>query len=165
MYIGFSTTGSVVSGIIRWLTRSKASHSFIRFQVAGEDVVLHSTSHGVNLDYYPKFAKKNKIICEHKITMTKANENKAIGYALKQLDRPYDYLAIAGFLWVLIAKSFGKKVKNPFPNRSAYFCSELTVNALKEAGFKSADKLDPELTSPEDLMEFIDNHAKSEAIS
>lgn len=164
MYVGLSTTGSVVSGIIRWLTRSKASHSFMRFEVAGEDVVIHSTSNGVNLDYYPKFKKKNKIIAEFKIKSTKAKEQAAIRYALQNLDRPYDYLAIAGFLWVLIAKTFGKKVKNPFPNRSAYFCSELTIKALVAAGVEGADKLDPELTSPEDLLDFYEAHAKAEKI-
>ena len=164
MYVGFSTTGGVLSSLIRWITRSKVSHTFIRFNVYGEDMLLHSTQHGVNLDYYSKFKKKKKIVAEYKLTLTAPNEKSAISYALKKVDSPYDYLAILGFLWVLTAKSFGKKVKNPFPNRSAYFCSELVVRALMAANFKGADQLYPEKTSPEDLVVFFDNHIKAEKI-
>ena len=158
MHIGFSTTDKIASRLIRWLTRSKVSHTFIRFKIAGEDVVLHATSHGVNLDYYPKFAKKNKIVEEYMLKLTDSDTNKVISGALKKLDRPYDYLSIMGFFWVLVAKSFRRRVKNPFPNRSAYFCSELVAKTLGAIEFPGAKDLDYELTSPEDLMEFMANH-------
>lgn len=162
MRIGFSTTNGIISRLIKWLTRSKASHSYIYFKMAGEAMVLHATAHGVNMDYYPKFKNKNKIIAEYKVNLVEEKEQDALSYAFKKVDQPYDYLAIVGFLWVLILKSFGKKAKNPFPNRSAYFCSEIAIEALKAADFPGADALDRELTSPEDIMEFLDNHKDAE---
>jgi hypothetical protein len=51
---------------------------------------------------------------------------------------------------------FGRKVKNPFPNKSAYFCSEFILLMLRAIGVQEAFKMDQETTSPEDLIELLD---------
>lgn len=158
MRIGFSTSNSVISKIIRKLTKSKVSHAYIKCQIEKYDVVLHANAHGVEFDKYDDFDRKFKIVYEYDLALTDEQERKFMEYAIRQLDRPYDFLGVAGFLWVLTNRSLGRKVKNPFRNRSSYYCSELILASLQAAGFDGADQLDKDLVTPEDLVVFLDNH-------
>jgi len=152
MIIGFSTTNKIMSRIIRWFTRSKASHSYVRIQVSDEPIVIHANQHGVNCDHYSKFKKSSKIVSEFELLVTPAEEKQAISHALRLLDRPYDFLSVIGFGWVLFCRMLGCKVKNPFPNRSAYQCSEFALSTMKKAGIGGLDKLPRERVAPEDLI-------------
>ena len=161
MKIGFSTSSHLFSKLIRILTKSKASHAYFRFGIDNEEVVCHANGTGVNFDYYKTFIKKNSVVKEYELLLTQENEKKVIAYVISQLDKPYDKLAVVGFAWVLINKAFGRKIKNPIRNKSAYFCSELTLEALKIVNFKGLDSLDRETTTPEDLMEFMDKSSEA----
>lgn len=154
MIIGFSTTDKPLSRLIRWFTRSSASHSYVLFIVAGEPLVIHSTRHGINCDYYKRFVKKNKIVAEFKLLVDDAATKKALGSAIQLIDKPYDFLSILGFAWVLGLKAIGIKAKAPFRNRSAYHCSEFALMTLRKMKLDCAD-MKRELTSPEDLMECL----------
>lgn len=156
MIVGFSKAKNILSRLIRWVTKSEVSHTFLRLKIKGQDMVLHSNQWGVNFDQYEDFVKHSDIVAQFELTMEQ--EDAAWDYALTKLDRPYDFLAIAGFAWVLLNKRFGRKTKNPFPNKSAYFCSELVIEALKAAEFPGSADLDRELTSPEDLINFLNIH-------
>lgn len=158
MKIGFSTSNSVISKIIRKLTKSKVSHTYIKCHIEGHDLVLHANQHGVEFDKYKDFKKKFKIVAEYDIKFVDAQEKVFLSHAIKQLDRPYDFLSVAGFLWVLLNKSFGRQVKNPFKNKAAYYCSELIVASLNAAHFPGVADLDRNITSPEDLLTFFDKH-------
>lgn len=164
MNIGFSTTSSLLSTLVRKLTRSKISHTYIKFLVAGENIVLHATQHGVNTDYYNNFVKKNRIYAEFKLNVSIDAQNKMLSYAIRQTDKPYDFISLVGFLWVIINKSFGRKTKNPFSSAGAYFCSELLVQTLKAGKFPNTDNLNSDNISPEDFLEFISNHKLAEKV-
>ena len=151
MIIGFSTTNKALSRLIRWFTRSKASHAYLRFTVAGEELVLHSTRHGINFDHYSKFKSHNKVVKEYRILVDEATETEGLRAALRLIDQPYDFLSIAGFAWVLACRSIGLKVKAPFRNRAAYHCSEFGLTILRKLGL-DCPGAKRELTSPEDLM-------------
>lgn len=158
MRIGFSTSNSLISKIIRKLTRSKVSHTYLRHNIEGHELVLHANQHGVEFDKYSDFYKKFTIVAEYTLEMADAQEKAFVFYAIQQVDRPYDFLSLIGFGWVLLNKAFNRKVRNPFRNKSAYFCSELMVTSLQAAQFYNTDILDRDLTSPEDLMEFLNKH-------
>lgn len=164
MIIGFSTTNKVFSRVIRWATGSKASHTYLLVKVAGEPIVIHSTQQGVNCDHYKKFKKSKNIVTEYKLLIPEETEKIVLSAALKLLDRPYDFPSIIGFGWVLLNKAFGRKTKNPFPNRSAYQCSEFGLEMLKTAGINGLEDFDRELVSPEDLIDFLDKCKKVKEI-
>jgi len=164
MIIGFSTSKSILSRLIRWITKSKVSHTYLRLNIKGHDMVLHSNQHGVNFDQWEDFKANFEIVAEFELNIANEQESNAWNYAIAQLDKPYDFLAITGFLWVLLNKRIKRKVSNPFPNRSAYFCSELVIESLKAADFERANELDRELTSPEDLIKFLSSHDKAERL-
>jgi len=164
MIIGFSTTDKIMSRIIRWFTRSKASHSYILVSIAGEPIVIHSNQHGVNCDHYKKFKKGKKIVKEYKLLISAEEEKQATALALRLLDRPYDFLSIVGFGWVLINKMFGRKTGNPFPNRSAYQCSEFALAIARKAKLEGFDDFNRELVSPEDLIDAMEINQKAKEI-
>jgi len=165
LIVGFSSTKKIMSRIIMWATRSKASHSYIRFDVAGEPVVIHSNQHGINCDHYDKFKKSKKIVKEFKMDLSPEQEKAILSHALKLLDTPYDFLSVVGFGWVLLCKALGCKVKNPFPNRSAYQCSEFVLRTLREAGkLDGFDHIPRERVSPEDLINILSKHELSTEI-
>lgn len=164
MIIGFSTTNGLVSKIIRWATRSEASHSYVMFYVAGKPLVIHSTQKGVNCDCYAKFVKNNKIVAEYKLLVPQEDEKQALAHAICLLDKKYDFLSIVGFAFVLLNRTFGRRVKNPFPNRSAYHCSEFALEEMRRAGLEDLDAFDRESTAPEDLIHCLSAHTQAKEI-
>jgi hypothetical protein len=164
MIIGFSTTNRIFSRLIKWATRSRASHAFVMVKVAGEPIIIHATHNGVNCDHYKVFKKSKKIVVQYKLEVPEENKLAATATALKLLDRPYDFLSIVGFGWVLFNKALGRQTKNPFRNRTAYQCSEFALEILRAAGVKGLDQFDRELVSPEDLMNFLSNYSNAEKL-
>jgi len=158
MIIGLSTSSKITSRLIKWITKSKVSHAYIKFEVAGEDLVIHATQKGVNCDHYGRFVRNAAIIEEYELLIDKKHIKNALAYAVKQLDHPYDFLSIAGFVWVLFNKALGRKIRNPFRNRFAYNCSEFANNVLSKAGLDTSF-LDAETTSPEDIGKFLRNNS------
>jgi len=164
MIIGFSSTNKILSRIIKWATRSKASHAYVLIMVAGEPIVIHSNQHGVNCDHYNKFKKDKKIVSEYKLLLDEETEKQATANALRLLDKPYDFLSVLGFGWVLLCKALGCKAKNPFPNRSAYQCSEFALTVMRKAGIEGTDKLPKERVSPEDLIDCLEGSSQAKEI-
>jgi hypothetical protein len=164
MRIGFSSRCSILSKTIRYLTHSKASHAYIVFSVGEEELVIQSGSKGVYCEHYEVFRQHAHIVAEYQLSITPKEENLILDYALKQLLKPYDYLAIVGFGWILLNKSFGRKAKQLFRNKSAYFCSELIIAYLQNANFPLSHLFDKEITSPEDIIEFLDMHLMAKLV-
>lgn len=164
MRVGFSSGHVLLSKIIKKLTRSKASHSYIVFTAAGQELVIQANIHGVCCQHYENFKKQTTIVAEYELTMTPEQEQRALQYALMQLLKPYDFCALIGFGWILINKMFGRKVKQPFRNKAAYYCSELIITSLQVAPFPLSHMFDREVVSPEDLIEFLDVHPNSKLV-
>jgi hypothetical protein len=162
--IGFSSTDAIISRIIKWFTRSKASHAYVLFEVAGEQLVIHSTEKGINCDCYRKFVKENKIVAEYKLLIDKDSDRRALAQAICMLDKPYDFLSVLGFGWVIFNRVIGRRIKNPFPNRSAYHCSEFALTMLRKAKLQDLEHLSRELTAPEDLIHALDVHPQAKEL-
>lgn len=156
MIIGFSTSSSLLSRIIKWATDSKASHSYAVFDTDGGRLVIHSNISGVNTDYYSKFMNSHDIVAEYAMLIPEELVKRACACGMEKLDSPYDFCAIIGFGWVVLNRVFGRKIRNPFRNKSAYFCSELILMMLRAMGVQEAFKLGQETTSPEDLIQLLD---------
>ena len=156
MIIGFSTSSSLLSRIIRWATNSKVSHSYAVFDTDGGRLVIHSNISGVNTDHYIKFMKLHDIISEYAILVSEDLVKKACTCGMEKLDASYDFCALIGFGWVVLNRLMGRKIRNPFRNKSAYFCSELILMMLRAMGVQEAFKMGQETTSPEDLIQLLD---------
>ena len=159
--IGFSYGyRNPISWLIKKLTKSQVSHAYLRFDILDSTLVIQSNHKGVEVDDYRRFTTQAVIVKEFRLAVPTLEQNKMLSFAIKQIDKPYDFKAMGGFLWVILNGFVGRKIKNPFRDKSAFYCSELALMALKEINFSGVENLDRELISPEALMEFLEKHPR-----
>lgn len=154
--IFFSTSQHLVSKAIRLVTRSRVSHAGIIYydESLAIPVVMHATGVGFHILPLKKFLKDNLIIASY----TSRHEGRlAMGLhqVARRLGDHYDFEGVLGFLLVYIGRWLHKKWRNPFRDSGRMFCSEMVVVMLQDAAFFS--DLDPETTSPEDLMQRLNS--------
>lgn len=148
---GFSTSNSIASGIMRWFTKSKASHAWIAFDSSelGIRMIMHATIGGFKLNQWNKW-KKNKIIVAEFECLEDLSDGLKI--MASQLDNHYDYLEVI----MLAFKRWFKKFKNPIQDKTRLSCSEALTLLLQTHNF--ALDMDPSSTTPEDLLNFCENN-------
>jgi hypothetical protein len=148
--VGFSTTKGIASAIIRWLTRSPASHTWFSFKLNRTYVVLHASSGGVAIVHRERFEEKNEVVEEFSLDL---DMYPYFDELLQELGKPYDYGALIGNLFVLFGRVFGKAWPNIFQNKDSWHCSELVSFVLKEAGEEIPAA--PEVVSPAMLIAML----------
>lgn len=146
--IVFSSSGTFLSRTIRTLTRSKVSHCCVCIDFQGERCVIEADWSGVVVTPLKKFKEESVVECEFFPGVDLP------GSAVESLGVPYDYLGLLGFVVVLMGRMLGKKWKNPSSGPSRVFCSESVVRILADASFPGASSLDPDMMSPQDVLEF-----------
>lgn len=149
--IGFSTSNSIISRIIRWFTRSKVSHSYIGYYSHTFDkyMVMESTWSGFRIGNYKSWTIRNKIVYEFKC---KRDLSKSLKHISNDLDLEYDYWSALG---LSVRRWFGKWYRNPFRDPNKLHCSEAVAIFLQHDNL--AQSLDPESTTPEDLLQYCIN--------
>jgi hypothetical protein len=157
--IGFSKSKKLMSKVIRWFTKSQASHTFLIIEGGffGTDVVLQSTAFkGFQLVSYRDFQSSHNIV---KVMSVSAPLDIGIRKCSPLLGQDYDYLGVVGTLVVLAGRWVKKKWRNPLNDSNAMFCSELVVKILQASGYPGSEALVPEATTPQDLMDFLESQA------
>lgn len=150
--VGFSTSKNVVSWAIRKLTRSHVSHCFFIANLWGTECVLQAAELGFVALPLTEFLKGHQIITIYGLAL---EDTPTMQHALSLLGKPYDFLGLFGFLWVLLGRKLGRAWKNPVHSEGQLFCSEAIVRVLQKANYPGASLLDPERTSPQDLLVFM----------
>lgn len=151
--VGFSRSKYLLSKIICCITNSKCSHTYIKVCFGAEDAVLVFQASGisVNVENYDVFLDNHAVVDEMSFDITEERWDKIYSFMLKQLGKPYSFKALIGMLWVLIARRFGKRVRNPFADGDhSYVCVELVAKAL---GIQGAEEM-----TPQDLLELLQAH-------
>lgn len=147
--VGFSTSTSVISRVIRWFTRSKASHAWVAFDCEELDIrlIMHASVGGYKLNQWTKWRKDNQVVA---MFACKEDLSDGLRKMAEQLDKPYGYLVA---LLLAPKRWLGKLYRNPYrDNYKRLECSEAVTLLLQAHGF--AKDMDPESTTPEDLLEF-----------
>lgn len=151
--IGFSTgKHSPVSAIIRAATGSLVSHAYLVFYdpTLDDEYILEADVGGFQPDRYSIFKRTNNVLFEldPKVPMAEAIKaaDKWIG------DVGYDYEGLFSMSFVMAARWFKKRIKNPLHAPHSMYCSEAMTHALQYAGFRGADEIDPPSESPEQLL-------------
>ena len=143
----FTTSDHWFSKLIKFFTSSPVSHVLIGYRLLDTDVCIHAGARGVVIDTRAKALAKRKVWKEFKVV-----QGVHLRHAMTHLGTAYDVGGLFGFFPVWIAKWFGKKMKNPFASATAMFCSELVVRLNLCGCIPEFDGLDPETTTPEDLL-------------
>lgn len=125
--IFLSTSQDVVSRDIRFATRSKASHTGFGVRWAGIDMLIAATIHGVMPVTRAKFLTGNTIVEEYFVPEALVPTDAELA---GDLAMPYDLGAIFGFPFVILARYFKHKARNPFANPHKVICSEWVAQKM-----------------------------------
>jgi len=155
-FIGFSTQPeNILSKIIRWFTRAKASHAII---FLNKHIILEATEWEVKPTSWKKFKKNNSLIYKFRIKKSKREIEKALNVAMEYLNVPYDVMNIVGQIIVrTIDILFHIKIRNKWGNEASLQCSEYMYKYLKALDIP-IEIDDVESISPQFIIEFCLNN-------
>jgi hypothetical protein len=147
--IVFMTSEHWLSRVIRSATRSAVSHVGIGLELVGVPVILHASIGGVMVELRSKLMPGVKLVAECSMPVS----GMEIERAVRSIGQRYDYVGLVGFIPVMLARWFGKRVKNPLASPSALVCSELVARALGKAWDGKIEGYErPDDVTPEDLL-------------
>lgn len=152
--VGFSTSKGPLSAVIRRVMRSPSSHAFLIYydEDLGTDMVLEAVGEGFHLITLERVKKTSTVV---EVIDLKRSLNQGLAFLAGWLGTRYDTAGLLGMGWVLAGRAIRRRWRNPFGSSKSMFCSEAITRALKADGFPGVDGLDPEATSPADLMAFL----------
>jgi hypothetical protein len=145
----FATTTAFLSRVIRWFTRSKASHALLGAEMDGVAVILEATTGGVRIFPRKRWERSHVVVGEY---LFKPDMSGGLRHAIEHVGDKYDYLGLVGFMFVVVARWLGRKIKNPLASPSREVCSEFVLQVdPQRVKIPEWQGLDPETTDPEDL--------------
>lgn len=148
--VGFSTQRGPVAALVRWLTRSKANHCWMSLDLKGLPIIVEAAVGGVKIVDRARWSRSNKVVGEF-VPLNDVDEG--VYEMFSHVGKSYDYSAFFGFIPVIIASRwFKKKIKNPLASPQELICSEFLTLLRTGGGIPEWDHLDPETTTPEDLL-------------
>ena len=163
MVVGFSTTQSWLSRTIRWGTKSKVSHSYMRFSLGlgpdAQDVVLHADYRGIEVLGMKRFSAKNKVVAEFTVDVP---WRLLIAEIIEELGTPYDFWGLLGQGVMTMGTWFGKTWENPFQDEHLWYCSEFCAFLLEVAGEELPAK--PAAISPQLLLTIMQKSPRATRI-
>lgn len=152
--VGFSTSKHPISAVIRWVTRSPASHAWLVYwdQDFQRDMVMEASAYGFRLIPFSVFQKNNTVIEVHDLGVML---HQGLSSVSDWLGSRYDGLGLIGMLWVYLGRMLKRRWSNPLGSPHGMFCTEAIVRALQADLFPGSSALVPEGSSPPDLMVFL----------
>ena len=124
---------SLISRVIRWITKSRVSHVAVMYDDA---LVIESWWNGVRIVKLSDLKKRCNfygLICGN---LTKQELDGTIEYLQNSYESKYDFIQI---ITIGLHKLFGFKIKD---NNKKYICSELVWEAYKSVGIDIAPQVD-----------------------
>lgn len=161
--VHWTTTNGIMSRLIRWVTKSKTSHSFVSIQVPETNLRLALTAEGEGFSAVPlqRYLKSNKLIYEAELIGLPADES-VVWLMEKYLGTDYDTGAAAlvtirekfSFLWKK-CKGFFRKILG---DSGKVMCSESVIEMLQHAGYATVKEMVAEDTNAERLYQAALKH-------
>jgi hypothetical protein len=162
--IGFSSSPSWISRVIKWFTKSRWSHCFVVWRVIGpadDDVLLiEAGEFQVQIVTLGKYMRGNYEfeILDVSSLINSEKKKEADKKLVSKVETLYGWLQLIGFgIVILLRKWFGWKSKKNIWGRGK-ICSEVVAEYLIDCGADQkslcGDK-DINLISPEDIYKFL----------
>jgi len=154
--VGFSyRKNNLFSSIIKEVTASKVSHVYIRVpNKLGDDLIFQASGLQVNLCSLSVFLEKEVVLEEYDIEVSGKQYTYFRKFIVSSLGKPYGLAEIFGFLFIIIAKKFGKTINNPFSQGDkAYICVQLAMDCI---GLTDND----DKWNPEEFRRWCEKNAK-----
>ncbi len=162
--VGFSTkrVWNPFSAAVRKILGTRISHSWLLVDdpALGTPVVLEARwPGGYHVVPYARFRTYERVIavvrCPHAL-------DRGVHATVHRLGDAFDLLGIVGIGLVrLVRRVLGIHCRNRFAAARGLFCSRAVLEAMQAAGYPGAAALDPTLTSPADLLAFLERDPES----
>lgn len=158
--IGFSTSKSWVSSVIRFMTGSKASHVWFLYydQDFRDYYVLDANILGFNITPLSIFDARNKIV---KVFIPKHSIEPGFNEIGRWVSSKYDIKGLLGMFFVSLAQWFRVKIKNPAGDSKSLFCTEAVALAMKMSQYPGTEDWDCSSITPQFLIDFLTNDGSS----
>jgi hypothetical protein len=158
VFVGFSTPRhwNPLSALIRAMTHSRTSHAWLLVEDPAFRLrlVLEAHSSGFRLVSFTRFVKDNVVVA---LVEPSHPVDPGLPDAGEWLGESFDVLGLFGIFVTLVGRWFRQGPwRNPFPTASALFCSEAVIRTLRAAGYPGATALEPESTTPAELLAFFE---------
>jgi hypothetical protein len=153
LHVGFSTHSSLFSWLIRTVTSSKISHTYIKLPTGYDELVIFQAS-GLSVNYcnWNYFKSRNKILYGYTVEISDEQWEKAERFRVTEVGKPYSIKQILGFGYTTLMHAFGKKAHNPMSDGDhSYVCVEVVAKCI---GIDGAEDM-----SPEDLWRWCRKNA------
>lgn len=149
VWIGFSTTNRWFSRLIRWVTRGRSSHSWVRFwdESLEQYMVMQAELHGYETIPWNRWLTKNKLIAAYE-PIEPLDLMPGVRFIGQYLGVDYD---VRGALWTGLKRWLGKKFRHPASSPGKLMCSEAVCRLLQHSEVLCMADLDPEVVSPQEL--------------
>lgn len=149
--IGFSTGKTCLAKLIRWVTKSQVSHTYIKLKTHFESpshLIYQASGITVNVESLENFMGHATVIEELSISISDQKYDELLAFLLTKLGRPYSMWQLLGMAWVLMMRNFGITVRNPGRDGDhSFVCVELVCRAL--------DIPNGEELTPQDLLDVL----------
>jgi hypothetical protein len=136
--VGFSTTNTLISKIIRRFMKTNISHCYVRFSdpTFGVDLVIHADWPGVIIIPASKFDKENIAIEEFEITDSRLDLS--LRNNMRLIGKKYDFLNLIGWMPVMVCENwFKRKIKNPLDDPKRLICVDFCLHITNDADITS----------------------------
>lgn len=154
--VGFSTHPGAFSWLIRAVTASTVSHTYLRIPIPehGTSMIFQASGLTVNYCATDVFDYKNTIIEEYDVEISDEQYEYGELFRVTEAGKPYSMKQIVGFLAVLSARQIlDKNIPNPLSNGNhSYVCVEVVTACL---GLDDGESM-----TPEDLRRWCQKNAK-----
>ena len=152
VHIGFSTTGGLLSRMIRAATGAPVSHCFIIYpsEVFGGPMVLEASGAGFRMIAWRKFDRHNKLVAVYRLKRPEEVMRKGLLALAPRLGDAYDSLSLVGYL----LRSVFALRRVPWNSRKKLVCSEAVALYLHRCGIEVGRV---SVVTPRDLFELARN--------
>lgn len=158
IHIVFGTNDKSLSKFFRWVTGSEWTHVWIEYssQVWEGFLVVHAGKDGVVIVPQKKVMLTYPKQQVYSLKMGSYGLREGFEWAKDQIGAPYDYGVIWNAFVLLFYRITGWRWlwKILARNASRFSCSEFVSMFLKQAEFPGTEGMDPEFTTPADLVKF-----------
>lgn len=154
IWVGASTTATWLAWVIRWFTGQKPSHAWISYwdETNNCRVVMEAEARMrvVPWDWWIEADPGKRMW----VYACKVDLLPGVNEYFKLVGTRYDY---KNLIWHALKRFLGTWLRRPWRSPARVLCSELLVRIMKLCQVPSVEKLDPESTTPGDLVNFWDS--------
>lgn len=146
---------NLFSVLIRFIEKSKFSHTSIEFNIGKRSFIAHATEYRVNIISAHKFYRENEIFHIIEFDLNDIQFEKFKNLIYDTLGISYSWKTIIGIVLSRFLSLIGIKNRKFFEDKNkTMFCSEYVWYILSNLGYK-IENFDPELDGPKKLYEIL----------